>query len=243
MRWSWLTGILLLTAGAGRTAAGETGSIAGTLEKPEQVTALAAVDRQTGKNYPGRWDAHSGRFTISGLPLEARYDCRVDYGKARLEGVDFKVEPAEAEEDQTLSKTDREAIKALARSLNQFENEVNVLAVRGHARRAAVLLNKLRTQVFVNSRPGEVVWRLELWHFQRPEETWIKDPDELFLVLYRERIPRSIYDQKALTLDSALGGLRVTAEKPTFDVGTIRLPPPGPGIRLREDTPAGKKDG
>jgi hypothetical protein len=111
---------------------------------------------------------------------------------------------------------------------------VEVLAVAGNIQHAAVVLNKLRTKPFVNSQPGEVIWRLEVWRFERPDETWVKVQDELFLVHYRERLQKSEFDKKALTLDPALGGLQPTKEKPTINVGTIKLSAEKPGIRMRE---------
>jgi hypothetical protein len=35
----------------------------------------------------------SGRFTVTGLPMGAAYDCLIDYGAARLEGVNLEVLP------------------------------------------------------------------------------------------------------------------------------------------------------
>jgi len=78
-----------------------------------------------------------------------------------------------------------------------------------------------------------VIWRLELWRFEKPEETWVKVQDELFLVFYRERLQKADFDKKALTLDPALGGLKVTDKETTVDVGKVTLPDKKPGIRLR----------
>jgi hypothetical protein len=65
--------------------------------------------------------------------------------------------------------------------------------------------------------------------------------DELFLVLYRERIAKAVYEKKSLTLDPALGGLKPMAGNRVVEVGNVKLPPTKPGIRLRtaEARPAG----
>src|SRR5262249_42682558 len=123
----------------------------------------------------------------------------------------------------------------------QFEDNVEVLTIQGNIQHAAVLVHKLRTKAFINSQPGEVVWRLELWHFEKPDETWVKVQDELFLVLYRERLQKKDFEKKSLTLDGALGGLQVTKEKPTHDVGAVQLPSKEPGIRLRSEKAKGGK--
>jgi hypothetical protein len=155
----------------------------------------------------------------------------MEYGGARLEGVNLKV-PA-ADDEQPLTKEDAEKITATVHALNQFEDTVQVLAVRGNSQHAAVFLNKLRTKPFVNSAPGEIVWRVELWHFEKPDETWIKYQDELFVVFYRERLQKSAFEKKAITFDPALGGLELTPQKANLDLGTLKLPTAEVGIRLR----------
>jgi hypothetical protein len=216
----------------------KTGAITGTVDKPELVTAVTAVDRTSGdadKKYTGKFDPKTGQFTIEGLPLEATYDCVIDFAGARLEGVNLKAKRSDYEEEQPLVKEDVETIKNTVLSLNKFEDKVEVLAVRGNIQHAAVVVNKLRTRPFINSNPGEVVWRLELWHFERPEETWVKEQDELFLVLHRERIQKADFDKKSLTLDPALGGLQPKAKQPAVDLGQVKLPSKEPGIRLRPE--------
>jgi hypothetical protein len=225
-----LIALIIVTATRGE----DRGTITGVVDKLAQVKSVAAIDRATDKKYAGKVDAKTGKFEIGNLPLGARYDLLLDYGSARLEGVNLKVPRSDYEEEQPLKKEDLADLKEKAKSLNQFEDKVDVLAVAGNIQHAAVVLNKLRTKPFVNSQPGEVIWRLEVWRFERPDETWIKVQDELFLVHYRERLQKSEFDKKALTLDPALGGLQPTKEKPTIDLGTIQLPAEKPGIRMRE---------
>lgn len=228
--------LVLLAGSAWMTAsahAAETGSIRGILEKPNLVKAVVAVNRDDNKKYPGKVDAKTGAFVIEGLPLGGTYDCLVDIDGARLEGVNLKVPRSNYEEEQPLSREDAEAIKKTTLSLNQFEDKVEVLTIRGNIQHAAVLVHKLRTKGFINSQPGEVIWRLEVWHFEKPDETWVKVQDELFVVLYRERLQQAAFAKKSLTLDPALGGLRVSKEKPAVDVGKVMLPGKESGIRLR----------
>src|SRR5262249_52220328 len=121
-----------------------------------------------------------------------------------------------------------------AKHLNKFENQVEVMTIRGNIQHAAVLLNKLRTEPFINSNPGEVIWRLELWRFEKPDETWIKVQDELFTVLYRERLQKSAFDKRSLTLDPALGGIKRSDKTTKVDLGKVTLPDKKQGIRLRK---------
>lgn len=215
------------------THGAETGTICGQVAQAGVVTKVTAVDRASGKKYPGKIDGKSGAFTIADLPLGATYDCVLDAEAARLEGVNLKVPRSDYEEEQPLSKEDIEAIKKTAQSLNKFENEIEILAVAGNIQHAAVVLNKKRTTPFYESKPGEMIWRLELWHFEKPDETWIKVQDEFAIVFYRQRLQKSAFSKKSLTLDAALGGIKLNARQKDVKLGTIAPPAKEPGIRLR----------
>ncbi|HEY7310096.1 MAG TPA: hypothetical protein VH643_12110, partial [Gemmataceae bacterium] len=212
---------------------GETGTIRGKAAKADALTAVTAIDRATDKKYSGKIDAKSGEFTITDLPLGATYDCILDAGSVRLEGVNLKVPRSEYEEEQPLTKEDIETIKKTALSLNKFENEIEILTVAGNIQHTAVVLNKKRTTPFYESKPGEMIWRLELWHFEKPDETWIKVQEEFAIVFYRQRLQKSDFAKKALTLDSILGGIKLDDKQKNVELGTIVLPSKEPGIRLR----------
>jgi hypothetical protein len=211
------------------------GTITGTLSSAKGVTAVSAIDRsgETDRKFAGTVDAKTGRFTIRNLPAKCTYDVIIDVGPVRLQGVNLKVKPSDFEEEQPLTRADIAEITKIARALNKFENEVDVMIVAGNCQYAAVLLNKRRTTPFYESKPGEMIWRLELWHFERPEEQWVKDQDELGIVFYRERLQKSAFARKALTLDPALGGIKLTRR--TVDLGKVVLPGPRPGIHLRPE--------
>ncbi len=212
--------------------AASVGTIRGSLEPAGLATAVTAVDRTGNKKFPGKVDPTTGSFSLENLPLDAKYDLVIDYGQARLEGISLSVPASDYEEEQPLAEDDVKTIKEKVLSMNKFEDQVEVLAIEGNIQHAAILLNKVRTKPFINSQPGEAVWRVELWHFERPEETWVKVQDELFLTLYRERLQKSAYDRKALTFTPALGGLSPPVQSPMFDLKTITLPPEKPGVRL-----------
>ncbi len=242
----YMIGLLFAVASSLAWADGGPGSITGRVEAPGEVAAIAAIDRATDKKYSATIEP-AGRFVIGGLPAAGTFDVLVDYKDgARLEGVNFKVPRSDYEEEQPLAPEDVDTIKGQVKHLNKFEDEVDILAVSGNIQHAAVLVNKLRTRPFVNSKPGEVVWRCELWRFERPEETWVKVQDELFLVLYRQRIPNAEYQKKSITFDASLGGL-APAQDATMDLGLIKRPNAQSGIRFRaaqlpNDKPATKED-
>ena len=213
----------------------ETGAIHGSVDKARDATAIVAINRGDDKKYPGTIDAKMGKFIIKDLPLGATYDCILDAGPVRLEGVNLKVPHSDYEEEQPLTKEDIETIKKTALSLNKFENEIEVMTVSGNIQHAAVVLNKKRTTPFYESKPDEMIWRLELWHFEKPDETWIKVQEEFAIVFYRQRLQKSDFAKKALTLDPALGGIKLDSKQKNVELGTIVLPSKEPGIRLRTE--------
>lgn len=210
------------------------GKIVGAIDRAGEVASVEAIDRAAVKAVPGTIDPATGTFSVGGLALDGHYDLRITFkGGAKLEGVDLSVPRSDFEEEQPLSAEDREALVAIAKSLQTFEDEVTVLALRGNIQNAAILLNKRRTKAFYASKPGEIVWRAEVWRFEKPDETWVKRQDSLFTILYRERIQAKDYDAKSITFDPALGGLSPTKDAPEIHLGKLSAPDPKAGVRFR----------
>ena len=209
------------------------GSIGGTIKSSSTIKSVIAVNRANEQKYSGSVDENTGEFRIAGLPTGATYDCIIDFDGARLEGINLTVPPSDYVEEQPLSKEDIEIITTKVRRMNKFEDIVEIKTIQGNIQHAAILLSKLRTRPFFGSQPGEVIWRAELWHFERPEETWLKVQDELFIVLYRERIQESDYKKKSLTFDASLGGIMLTDDQPKKDLGSVKPPIAKKGIHFR----------
>jgi hypothetical protein len=229
--------IFLLCVLCGETFAAEAGTITGTIDKPADVTKLTAINRGDDKRFPGEIDAKIGKFTIRNLPLGATYDLLFEIGDdVKLEGVNLSVLHSDYEVEQPMTKEDVKAITEAAKSLNQFENNIEVMTILGNIQHAAVVLNKTRTTPFVNQLPGEMIWRMEVWRFEKPDETWIKDQDDLFVVLHRERLQQADFEKKALTLDPALGGVNLSEKQANVELGKVVLPSKERGIRLRTRT-------
>ncbi len=201
----------------------------------------STAPEEADKKYKGTLDAKTGKFTIANLPLDATYDVVIDVGPCALEGVNLKVPPSDFEEEQPLTKEDREAITKICKLLNKFENEIEIMTITGNAQHAAVVLNKKRTTPFYESKPGEMIWRLELWHFDKPEEDWIKSQEYLAIPFYRERLQKAAFEKKSLTLDPALGGISLTAKEKSVDVGKVLLSDGKTGIKLRKNTELGAR--
>lgn len=238
--------LLVLVPALHAFSADMAGSISGVLDPSAgEATSIAAVNRADGKKIPGKIDAATNSFQLSGLLLDASYDLIIDFAGARLEGINLKVPRSDYVEEQPLSEEDIETIRDKAKRMNKFEDVVEIRTIQGNIQHAAVLLNKLRTRPFFDSKPGEVIWRAELWHFERPEETWVKVQEELAIVLYRERIQSSVYKAKSHTFDQTLGGIKLTSDQPTIDLGKIKPPIAKKGIHFRaakSEGPDGSKE-
>ena len=243
MRRVLMWGVLLAVGGS--AAAQNSPRIVGQVQPANGLTAVAAVDRQSKKRLTGKIvDAAKGRFAVAGLTLDRTYDLQLDFGlQRRLEGINLTVPRSDYVEEQPLAAEDLKVIRKKVLRLNKFEDEVEIMTIQGNIQHAAILINKLRTRPFFGSKPGEVIWRAELWHFERPEETWLKSQDELFTVLYRERMQRSRYVKKALIFDSRLGGLRVSSKRPRIDLGRIVAPATKLGGQLRKGKSAVESTG
>jgi hypothetical protein len=229
---------LLLTLAFPLLALGDTGSIVGTVEKPDTVRSITAVFRDDKpETFKATLDAKTGQFTFDKLPLDKPYDLIIDLiNGSRLEGVNIRVKKTDfVDADPPLIKADEAKLKDIATKLSKFEDTHEFLAVGGNCQHAAVVLNKLRTKPFYESKEGEVIWRLEVWFFERedPDDPWVKEQDTLFIIHYRERLPKADYDKKSITLDPKLGGLRPTDKEAKIDLGKITLPDGKPGIKLR----------
>jgi len=215
--------------------AAETGSISGVVDKGDKLTAVMAVDRsgETDVKYKGTVDPKTGKFTVAKLPVGNKYDIVIDAGPIRLEGIDLRVPRSDFEEEMPLTKEDVKVIEKISRALNKFENEIDIMTVQGNCQHAVVILNKRRTTPFYESKAGEMVWRLEVWRFEKPEDDWIKSQEELGQVLYRERLQKDAFAKKAHTLAPALGGVGLTAKSKDVDIGKVVLPDGKAGIHLR----------
>jgi hypothetical protein len=179
------------------------GAVRGTIAPAEKVSKLYAVSRATGRRFlPDSWDKRTGKFRFAKLPGGANYDVCVETADGRrVEGIDLSFVdarmlrlmaarreqlelPPEAPHD--FSPDDVKALLMFVGDLKDFMEIRRPLYIRGHGRRATVLLELMRTRDFYASK-GEVIWRVELWYFENQYGGWEKLANQE-VVLRRERI-------------------------------------------------------
>ncbi|MFQ6048332.1 MAG: hypothetical protein ACE5K7_03095 [Phycisphaerae bacterium] len=177
------------------------------------VLSVAAIDRGAGKTIAARWDPATGRFELTGLTVGRRYDLLVQTRTGRIEGVDLQAHPdlptpassSRPALDGQLSDRDRRAIERLILTRQRFADQVRILALRGDSRHATALVEKLRTHPFHDSKPGQLIWRVELWHLAWRYGGWMLLPDRRVIV--RRRLTRQQFQRLNCLFSPRLGGI------------------------------------
>ena len=197
------------------------GVIIGKVEPPDALRSITAVDRETKQTVTGQIDRRHGAFRIAGLIVGRRYDLVLETALGRIEGVDMSVEPADSSAaasrpatkpaTRAFTEADRDAIERLVAGPQRFADEVRILLLAGVGERAAVLVEKLRTRPFHQSKPDEIIWRVELWYFAGWYGGWAKQAHTQ-RVFYRRRMLRSELDRTNWVFTDKLGG--VVAHRP-----------------------------
>jgi len=179
------------------------GGIRGKLGPGSVVSRLYAVGRASGSIYsPAEFDARTGEFAFRDLPGDAAYDLGLVLKDGRvIEGIDLRFVdarllrlaalrrrqlglPPEREED--FVKEDARDLLAFVRDLKDFMEVRRVLFLRGHGKRATMLVELMRTREFYAAK-GDMIWRVELWYFVNQFGGWERVPNQE-RVLRRERL-------------------------------------------------------
>jgi hypothetical protein len=182
----------------------KTGEVAGTIAPAAKVAAVSAVSRVTGEVYPpADWDKPTGRFVFRRLGGDARYDIRIRTTDGRdIEGIDLDfvegrlLRLAElrrrelglpGEPNEPFTKSDADAILRYVDEMADFMNIRRVLYVAGQGGRATMLVELMRTEAFHAQAAEEVIWRVEMWYFERSAGGWERVANQE-RVLRRERL-------------------------------------------------------
>lgn len=166
------------------------GEVRGVVDSEQPIARLRAVSRVTGEQYaPASKDLETGRFRFAALPGNATYDLCVTLATGRrFQGVDLHWLEADllrlaqrrreqlgmpTEPEGTFREGDADTILAWIRHRQDFFDIQRVLVLRGEGDRAVALVELLRTRSVADAGPEEdILWRVELWYFQRAGTVW-----------------------------------------------------------------------
>jgi len=190
-------------------AAPKAGHISGRITPPEKVALLKAVSRQTRQSYlAAEFDVRTGSFTFRNLPGDANYDLIIQTNDGRsIEGIDLNfadsrlLRLAEVRRKQLslppapARKFTGDDVRELTKyvvDLKDFMEIRRMLYLRGHGKRATMLVELMRARDFYARRGGEVIWRIELWYFENHFGGWERTAN-LEKVLERRRIAADVW--------------------------------------------------
>lgn len=194
--------------------AAKAGRITGTITPADQVAQLTAVSRADGTILlPAEFDRETGEFSFHDVPGAAAYDIALRTADGRrIEGIDLGfvddelLELARIRREQLgldpppegrFTRRDAEDLIDFCAKLDDFMDISRVLYVRGHGRRATVLVELLRTRPFHDSK-GDMIWRVELWYFENHAGGWVRLPNQE-RVLRRERVRPAAWREMNVT--------------------------------------------
>ena len=181
------------------------GDVTGRIEPADRLRQLHAVSRVTGKTFrPDNLDPRTGSFAFRNLPGDATYDiCMTTADGRTMEGIDLDFVDARLvrlaaerrkqldmppERQHAFSSEDVRELLAHVRDLKDFMEIRRALYIRGHGRRATMLVELMRAREFFDRKGDELIWRVELWYFENQFGGWERLANQE-RVLRRRRIP------------------------------------------------------
>ena len=236
---------LLVSAAAAEQPVND-GTIRGTITTDGDITRVVVLYRELTKvgTYTRpiattleRTDMTQLTLHASGLPVPAVFDLKFVFERGHVEGWNTSVPESDYVEEIPLEDVARQAlIEKINRAPSVrkgFFDSVAILDMAGNIQHAAVLLHQLRRRAFVggNYTPGEWVWRVERMQYENPtEDQWAPYQEQPFYALVRRRLMPRAYQALHVTYARHLGGIVLTTDQPTIDLGTIQVPTPTPGV-------------
>lgn len=170
---------------------------------------------------------------FAGLSAQTRYHLKITLADGGIiQGVDLapltkldrlaKLRQPIAKDAHVFTEEDDQAIREQVEGIEEFEDQIRVLRVQGDGDLAAALVEKIRTRSYYDQKPGQVIWRVEVWRFDYRYGGWVKRA-AVEKVLVREELPAAMLQAKNHVFDPTLGG--------------IAVPETGPGVRLEIKIP------
>jgi len=244
-------------------------TIRGKLAPPDRAKSAFLWERASDRKVPVTIDPKTGTFEADDLPL-GLWDLVVETPWGRLEGVDMTpilseydaLIPAEYRTEDlglpakgAFTDEDRRWVERQVLEVKRYESRVRILALRGTADVAVVLVELTQEQPFVGekgdpstlsgssrawSRGDEVTWRVEKWVYEKKYGGWVQFRTR---VLYRRRVPRAEWQAWGWQFEPALGGFAITddrTEPVTIELTIPDRPDPAKGLAGDKSPPRGK---
>jgi hypothetical protein len=213
----FVAGLLAQAAGAG--------AINGVVENGARCKGVSALmrtglDPRRPEVHQGEYDAASGRFRISGL-AEGVYDLRVLVEGGWIDGANLTLEATQKSDEPLTDEARAEILDLINNYPASFQDITRPLAVQGNGRAAKALVELIRYTNFHSGKPGDVIWRVEVWVYEEANGAWVKKPHG-WQVLSRVRAPQEMPLNDFLNglwlFDPALGGIKVTKDRPVVEL-------------------------
>jgi len=191
------------------------GVIEGKILPAKRVKSVQLVERSSGESRAVVYDPKNGRFAVDRLPPGAwAVEVRTSWGL--VQGVDMRWRPEdpnragtgeqEGQKKKPLDDADREEITRRITKVDRFM-KTRPLVFKGDGRRVTVLVEKLRDTAFHKRKGDEIIWRLEVWHFEDRWGAWERVGGK---VIFRERLSGAVFRKGTRQFAPELGGLQIS---------------------------------
>jgi hypothetical protein len=230
---------MVILACSGAAGLARAGSIRATVDSVQKIVSVSAIQRDTHGNDGVVSTSHAGRIegrqiVVDKLPDKGSFDLRVETADGLIAGWNAAVPPSDDEPPSPLTADHkRELLSKLATaSRRAFPHEVVVLDIQGNAQHVAILTSSVRRgNIQGVGAVGGWVWRADRYEYENPEDdTWAPLQEQPFYAVDRREVSPEQYAQLRVTYVAALGGIRLTADKPAVDLGRIVLPKSSVGV-------------
>jgi hypothetical protein len=211
--------LALVASLAVSAASGADYVVEGRISSPDGVQSVSALRWKadvTPETFRASFDPKTGAYRAT-LPGPGTYNLVIESRLGRIEGVTLS--PADefglvAGQGTKPTTENIKHIKDYVSNVREFMNKKRVLAVAGTGKRVRALVEKIRDRkTTLPSREPFIIWRVELFTFEKAYDQWSKVPHTEF-VLYRKRMPVPAFDKLNWVFEPALGGIELTKESP-----------------------------
>jgi hypothetical protein len=211
-------------------------TLTGTISSDSPIVRIEAVqrdradvldisnDKTTPWVFPGQVDSSSGKFSIPGVPAGYDYDLILWTKEARWEGVDMRYyRPVQAGDPATPD--DLKQIVTFIEKTPAFTDFNVPLWIAADHDHASVIVEMIRTSSYHSGAPGSVIFRVELWYFERFYSGWRVDEDISKVISRWRGASNALPDPWQYLPD--LGGISIS-EAGKYNPIDVKLPPASP---------------